>query len=93
VLLPGQRDQFLRDVAHELKRCRKLGASDRTGHAVAQVATAVATAVNGNGARAVLPRDSRTSRGPATPCGFLNSPRQSAVFPSTERPSSGRSRN
>ena len=40
-LLPEQRDQFLKVVAHELGRCRKLGPKDRTGHAVAQVATAV----------------------------------------------------
>jgi hypothetical protein len=89
-LLPEQRDQFLRDVAGELKRCRKLGPNDRTGHAVAQVAIAVATAIanavqrrlangdlasNGDGddgrrggdARAALPRNSRTSRGFATP--------------------------
>ena len=44
-LLPGQRDRFLKDVANELGRCRKLGPSDRTGHTVVQVATAIATAV------------------------------------------------
>jgi hypothetical protein len=44
-LSPEQRDQFLRDVASELRRCRKLGPSDRTGHAVAQIAKAVAKAV------------------------------------------------
>jgi hypothetical protein len=40
-LLPEQRDQFLRDVASELRRCRKFGPSDRTGHTVVQVAKAV----------------------------------------------------
>jgi hypothetical protein len=40
-LLPEQRDQFLRDVASELKRCRKIEPKDRIGHAVAQVAKAV----------------------------------------------------
>jgi hypothetical protein len=40
-LSPWQRDQFLRDVACELKRCRKIEPGARTGHTVAQVATAV----------------------------------------------------
>jgi hypothetical protein len=40
-LLPEQRARFLRDVARELGRCRKVEPSNRTGHTVAQVATAV----------------------------------------------------
>jgi hypothetical protein len=51
-LLPQQRDRFLRDVAHELGRCRKIEPSDRTGHTVAQVATAVQRRLaNGDGKR------------------------------------------
>jgi hypothetical protein len=41
-LLPQQRDQFLKDVAHELKRYRKIEPGDRTGHTVEQVARMVA---------------------------------------------------
>jgi hypothetical protein len=40
-LLPGQRGQFLRDVACELGRCQKIEPKDRIRHAVAQVAKAV----------------------------------------------------
>jgi hypothetical protein len=46
-LLPEQRDRFLKDVAHELRRCREIGPDT-----VAQVATTVQRRLaNGDGAR------------------------------------------
>jgi hypothetical protein len=48
-LSPEQRDQFVKDVARELGQCRKIEPSNRTKHAVAQVATAVQRRLmNGN---------------------------------------------
>jgi hypothetical protein len=78
-LLPQQRDRFLRDVARELGRCREIG-PDTVPNTVARVATVVQRRLaNGDDARAMLPRDSRTSRGLATPLAppadFLNPPR------------------